>query len=384
MARRVHFDRHRATAPLPSTRCTPIQNAMSHHPQSPTSNAVPATMRAAVLRHHGGPNALGIEEADTPRPVPGHVLVRILAAGVQRIDLHRCASRASGELGTPEILGSDAAGEIVDLGMGVAEWSLGDRVLVMPGGREISGTSLSMPSLRVGTVGTPSRRSRGCYAEYASVPVEHLCPDASGLPAEETASLPTNLGGAVRSLKTLAGLAPHHRVLVHGVERLAGGMGLQVAKALGATVAVTTRSGDGVPRLRELGADLIVDLATSDLLEVLARWTGGRGVDVNCVYGLEGGLHEHLACLGSSGTLVLVDPGSCAGVELDPRDLVHGERRVLGCGAARPEELLWGLDQVRLGRIHLHLESVFRLEEVREAHRAFANPGSRGAIVLQL
>ena len=120
-------------------------------------------MRAAVIREFGTPDIFRIEDVATPRPGPGHVLVKILAAGVNRFDQYIREGSVVPELSFPHILGADAAGEIADIGEGVEGFRIGERVVPMTGypndeaDADIHPNSAA-PSFAVSGLSRPGRR----------------------------------------------------------------------------------------------------------------------------------------------------------------------------------------------------------------------------------
>ena len=118
------------------------------------------TMNAAVMRKFGGPDVLQYEEIARPIPKPGHVLIKVLAAGVNRLDHYIRAGSIVPELPVPHILGADAVGEVVALGEGVTEVEIGERVFPAPGYSPnetedsirplVTAPSFALPGLHIG------------------------------------------------------------------------------------------------------------------------------------------------------------------------------------------------------------------------------------------
>ena len=120
----------------------------------------------------------------------------------------------------------------------------------------------------------------GSYAQYQEIPARWVVKDETGLPAEQVAALPVAALTAVRAVKVVGEAKPGDHVLVAAGSSGAGSFTVQVAKALGAKVAATTRSDNKVDALRDLGADLVINATEKSLADQIQSWTGGKGVDV--------------------------------------------------------------------------------------------------------
>ena len=150
-------------------------------------------MKAAVIRSFGGPEVLRYEDVETPRPGSGHILVKILAAGVTRLDHYLREGSVTQDISFPHVLGSDAVGEVADIGEGVNGFEIGDRVVPVSGypteedEYKVSPLALA-PSWRLTGMGT-----WGTYAQFIEVPARWTLKDESGLTPVELATLPTGV-----------------------------------------------------------------------------------------------------------------------------------------------------------------------------------------------
>ncbi len=219
-------------------------------------------MRAVHFHEYGGPEVLQIDEIDRPEPTGQEVLVEVRAAAVNPVDTYfREGSYEPFEL--PMTPGGDFAGEVVELGEEVEEFADGDRVY---------GTGLG-------------QNHHGSYAEYATVPTDRLV----HLPNEVNFTVAGGAGtAAVTAWRALIGhaeLEPGETCLVHGGSGGVGHAAVQVAAATGAHV-LTTAAPDYHDRLRELGADVVLDYSRDDLADAVREestvraGTTGEGVDV--------------------------------------------------------------------------------------------------------
>ncbi len=232
-------------------------------------------MKAAIIQEFGDFDDLKYEEVPTPEPRAGHVLVKVLAAGVNRLDHYLREGSVVPELPFPHILGADAAGEVAGLGDGATGIEIGDRVVVVPGYPQNEEDYDVYPASQAPSFALPGLHIPGTYAQYIEVPARYLLKDETGLKSEEVATLPVALATAVRAVKEVGGVKAGDTVLVQAGASGSGSMQIQVAKALGAEVATTIRNESKADFVREIGADLVINTRNEDLVKRVQEWTDG-------------------------------------------------------------------------------------------------------------
>ncbi len=339
-------------------------------------------MKAAVIREFGDAAVLKLEDVPTPKPRPGHVLVKVLAAGVNRLDHYIREGSIVAELPFPHILGADAAGEVAELGAGVTEFAIGERVIVVPGYPTDDAEIDHRPTVTAPSFALPGLAIGGTYAQYIEVPARAAVKDETGLSPEQAATLPVVLATAVHAVKTVGGVVAGDKVLVHAGASGSGSMLIQVAKALGAEVATTVRDDAKAEFARAAGADLVVDTRTEDVVERVKAWTGGRGADV-VIDNLGGDvLAQSIEAVKAMGVVVAFGFAAGAEVRFDIRSLFFAQKRLVGTMASDIEDLEWGLDRVVAGAIKPLLDRALPLSEAAEAHRLIAANRVAGNLVL--
>jgi len=211
-------------------------------------------MLAVTIPTPGDLDALVLAEVEDPTPAAGEVLVDVVAAGVNRADLLQRQGHYDPPPGSSPYPGLEVSGRISALGEGVEGWSVGDEVC----------------ALLVG----------GGYAAKVAVPAGQLLPVPSGLSLVEAAALPEVACTVWSNVAMTAGLAEGETLLVHGGGSGIGTMAIQIARALGARVAVTAGSPGKLDACRDLGADILIDYKEEDFVEALKAATDGHGADV--------------------------------------------------------------------------------------------------------
>ena len=340
-------------------------------------------MKAAVFREFGAPDVLRYEDLPTPQARPGHVVIRVLAAGINRLDHYLREGSVTRDLVLPHVLGSDAVGEVVEIGAGVSGFSLGERVVPMPG-YPLNGADPDFhPMSAAPSYAIAGIMSWGAYAEYMQVPAGWLLKDDTGLSAEQLATLPMVVVTGVRAVKEVGGVKAGDTVLVHAGGSGTGSMNLQIAKALGARVATTVNSDAKAELARQLGADLIIHSQREDFVAATRDWTAGRGVDV-VIDNLGGDvLARSIDAARATGTVVAM--GFVQGLELklNIRSFVFSQRRLLGSLMGDVADMRFGLDLIRQGKVRAVLDQVIPLAEAARAHQLLADGKVLGNLVLK-
>ncbi len=253
-------------------------------------------MKAVIAREPGGPEVLHCVERPVPTPEVGEVLIRVVAAGVNRPDLMQ-RSGAPIPPGVTDVLGLEAAGIVVAAGRGVDEFAPGDRVMALLNG--------------------------GGYAEYCVAQAAHCLPVPVGLSLQDAAGVPEAAFTVWHNLFELGRLRSGDSVLIHGAASGVGSFAVQCAHAAGARVIATAGGAQKVAMLQALGVWRAVDRHTEDFVEVVNDCTEGRGVDV--VLDNVGGPYvaRNLAAMAMGGRHVSLSFLQGAKIELDLQVLMR-------------------------------------------------------------
>ncbi len=339
-------------------------------------------MKAAVIHEFGDVDVLKYEEIETAKPEPGHVLVKVLAAGVNRFDHYIREGSVVPELAFPHVLGADAVGEVAELGEGVTGFEIGERVVPVGNYPQNEEDYEFTPLGSAPNVGVLGLHYPGTYAQYLEVPARWVLKDDSGLKPEELATLPMVMFTSVRAVKVVGKVGAGDKVLVTAGASGTGSMAIQVAKALGADVATTVRDDAKGEFTESLGADLVINTRKDDFVERVKGWTGGQGADV--VIDNLGGtiLPQSIDATKALGIVVVL--GFVAGTEVtfDIRNFFFGQKQLRGSMFGDVEDYTWGMEQVREGRIKPVLDRTFPLSEAAEAHRLISTNQTTGNLVL--
>ncbi len=339
-------------------------------------------MKAAAIHEFGDVDVLKYEDVPTPKPKAGHILVKVLAAGVNRFDHYIREGSVVPELPFAHVLGADAAGEVAELGEGVTGFEIGERVVPVGNYPQNEEDYEFTPLGSAPSVGVLGLHYPGTYAQYLEMPARWVLKDDSGLKPEELATLPMVMFTSVRAVKVVGKVGAGDKVLVTAGASGTGSMAIQVAKALGADVATTVRDDAKGEFTESLGADLVINTRKDDFVERVKGWTGGQGADV--VIDNLGGtiLPQSIDATKALGIVVVL--GFVAGTEVtfDIRNFFFGQKQLRGSMFGDLEDYTWGIEQVREGRIKPVLDRTFPLSEAAEAHRLISTNQTTGNLVL--
>jgi len=339
-------------------------------------------VKAAVIRSFGNPDVIKLEEMAPPEVKAGQVLIKVKAALVNRLDHYIRLGEIVRNLAFPHVIGMDAVGDVAEIGAGVSQFRVGDRVIAMPGYPTDPAENKVRPATIAGSYSFRGLQLQGSYAQYIVAPQEWVLADTTGLPQEQIGSLPVPLLTAIRAVQISGEVKSGDCVLVHAGGSSTGVMCIQVARALGARVATTVRSNESAEMAESAGAELIINTRNEDFGQSVKNWTGSRGVDVaiDCLGG--DGFAQTIEAVKTQGIIVAM--GFMAGTEVkfDIRNFFFAQKQIRGCLMADIEDFSAWLAPIKDGKIRAIVDSTLPLSEAAEAHRRIAANTAKGSIVL--
>ena len=289
-------------------------------------------MKALALDAVGGIEHLAVHEL--PRPEieqPGDVRVRVHAAALNRLDLFVAGGLPGVRYTFPHIVGSDGAGVVEAVGSAVARVRVGDRVMINPGiacGR--CPACLEGEESLCATFRVVGEHRAGTAAEYVVVPEENLAPVPGDMPWPQAAGFTLATLTAWRMLTTRARLRPGETVLIWGIGGGVALAALQIVVHLGGRAIVTSGSDAKLEVARRLGAEVALNHASADVVAEVRRLTGGRGADVVLDSIGEARWQDSLRALRRGGRLVVCGATTGPMIALDLRRLFWHQWSILG------------------------------------------------------
>jgi putative PIG3 family NAD(P)H quinone oxidoreductase len=322
-------------------------------------------MQAVEIARPGGPDVLRLVERPVPEPREGEVLVRVVAAGVNRPDIMQRQGKYPPPPGASDIPGLEIAGEIVSAGHETG-WQEGQLACALAAG--------------------------GGYAQYCAVPAVQCLRIPAAVAPRDAAAIPETFFTVWTNLFDRARLQPEERVLIHGGTSGIGTTAIQLARAFGATVLATAGSDEKCDACRRLGADRAINYRRDDFVEAVKDSTHGEGVDV--VLDIIGGeyLQRNIDCLRLNGRLIQIGLIGGSRAALDLRAILQKRLIVTGSTlrartpgekgaiARALERAVWPL--LDRGEVAPIVHAAFPLADAAQAHRELESGRVIGKLIL--
>ncbi|MFD8911982.1 NAD(P)H-quinone oxidoreductase [Streptomyces sp. NPDC059575] len=323
-------------------------------------------MYAITIPEPGGPEKLVWEEVPDPAPGEGEVLVDVVATAVNRADIMQRQGFYDPPPGASPYPGLECSGRIAALGPGVSGWSVGDEVCALLSG--------------------------GGYAQKVVVPAGQLLPVPEGIGLKQAAALPEVVCTVWSNVFMIAHLRPGELLLVHGGSSGIGTMAIQLAKAVGARVAVTAGSKEKLDFCAELGADILINYREQDFVTEIERATDGAGADVILDNMGAKYLDRNVQALAVNGRLVIIGMQGGVKAELNIGALLMKRGAISATSLrARPlsekaaivaavREHVWPL--LDSGVVRPVVDRELPMTDAAEAHRVVEGSGHIGKVLL--
>ncbi|HMJ23859.1 MAG TPA: zinc-binding dehydrogenase [Terriglobales bacterium] len=338
-------------------------------------------MKAVRIHEFGGPEVLRYEDVPDAKPRKDQVLVRVRACAMNHLDLW--VRKGLPGVSLPHILGSDVAGEIVEIGEYVTGFRPGQRVLLAPMhfcnhcAQCVAGLQNQCPEFTV-----LGNRVDGGNCELIAVPAVNVIPLPDSLDFNQAASLPLVFLTAWHMLVGRAGIRPGQTVLVLGAGSGVGIAAIQIAKLFHARVITTAGDEKKLERARGLGADHGINHYQQKISEEVKQLTNQEGVDIVVEHVGAATWEQSMKCLKPAGTLVTCGATTGSNASFDLRFLYARQLSLLGSYMGTMGELSAVLGHVFAGRLKPVVDSTFALQDIRSAHEYLEKSQMFGKIVI--
>ncbi len=338
-------------------------------------------MKAVRIHEFGGPEVLRYEDVPDPKPRKDQVLVRVKACAMNHLDLFVRSGIPGVSL--PHILGSDIAGEIVEVGEYVSGFKAGQRVLLAPMhfcnrcakcAAGLQNQCREFTALGNGVDGGD--------CELIAVPIVNVIPIPDSLDFNHAASAPLVFLTAWHMLVTRAGIRPGQTVLVLGAGSGVGIAAIQIAKVFNTRVIATAGDENKLEKARALGADHGINHYKQKISQEVRRITDKEGVDIVFEHVGAATWDESMKSLKPNGIIVTCGATSGPEVKFDLRFLFARQLSFLGSYMGTLGELYEVLSHVFAGRLKPVVDRTFPLNDARAAHEYMASSQMFGKIVL--
>ncbi|HEA71025.1 hypothetical protein LCGC14_0888220 [marine sediment metagenome] len=319
-------------------------------------------MKAIVYTKYGPPDVLQLKEVEKPTPKDNEALVKIHAASLNAADLDYLRGKAMIRvigLRRPkyEILGSDIAGKVEDIGRDVKMFQPGDDVLV----------DLSVCGF-------------GAFAEYACVPEKVLTLKSASITFQEAATLPQAAILALQGLRDKREIQPGEKVLINGAGGGVGTFAVQIAKLFGAEV-TGVDSTEKLEMVRSIGADHVIDYTQEDFTK------NGQRYDLILDVVVSRSISDYKRALSPKGTLAMVGGSMAKVFKIVSLGKLMARSKKMGIVMWKPnkkEDLVFLTELLEAGKIKPIIDRRFPLSNVAEAFHYLEEGQHKGKIVITI
>ncbi len=309
-------------------------------------------MRVVALREHGGLDQLKLEHWPKPEPAENQALVEIKACGLNYMDVFVMRGMPDMPTKMPRIPGGDIAGIVREVGPGVSSDWVGKHVVLFP---------------RFPAGGVLGENGNGGLCDFIAVDQRQLIEIPANVSFDQAAALPIAYGTSHRMLFTRGHIKAGEKILILGASGGVGVSSLQFAKMSGCEVYACTSSEEKGHKLKELGADHIINyVETPEFSKAVWAASGKKGVDVAVNFTGGDTWIQTQRCMAPGGRILTC--GSTAGhiSEIDVRFLWHRETEIIGSRAYVPDDIVACLDFVARGKLEPVIETLLPLERAAE------------------
>ncbi len=327
-------------------------------------------MKAVIIKEFGAPAVMSVGTVEKPQPKDNEVLIKVMATSINRPDLVQRIGNYPPPPGDSDILGLEVAGVVEALGGAVSNWNIGDRVMSLVGG--------------------------GGYAEYAVAYANHLMPIPDTMSFAEAACVNESYITAFLNVFMIGGLEDGQTAILHGGGGGVNTAAIQLAKALTPNARlIVTAHPDKMERVRELGADLVIDYTTTpDFTDAVKEFTGKKGADVILDHVGATYLKPNMNSLAYKGKLVVIGVISGIKAELNLALMMVKRQQIIGSvlrsrPVAEKAEIVAEFTNRALPKFSDRsivpiIEKIFPMDQVVAAHTMMEEDKHFGKIVLKI
>ncbi len=346
------------------------------------------TMKAIAFTEQGEVDVLKYQEVEQPTLATDEILVKVQSCAVNYLDIHARRNRPEikqklEETGKPHILGSDIAGEIIDISGTHPQLTIGDRVLLAPcipcgvcpdcnnGYENLCDTQQLL-----------GFQTDGGYAEFVKAPAKNAIRIVDTLSFVNASALPIAYLTAWHMLTTRAQLKAGEDILILGAGGSVGSAGLQIAKLVGARIFATASTDKKLSHAKEYGADFTINYINVDFSEVILELTNGRGVDVVLEHVGEATWEQSISSLAKNGRLVScgVTTGNIGKINI--RKMYQKQLTLMGSALGTQTELRTLVHLAEQNKLIPIIDRILPLENAAEAHQQLESRKNFGKVCL--
>jgi len=337
-------------------------------------------MKAIRIHKHGKSDVLTIDDLPVPKPQAGEVLIKVKTAALNHLDLF--VRNGIPGVPLPLILGSDAAGVVVETGDNVTWLKKGDEVVQVPFRIKPDDPLLKSNNENLSeNYLIPGEHVNGVQAEYICIPDIYAFHKPFNISWQEAAAFPLVSLTAYHMLCSKITINKGDWILVYGASSGVGSAAVQIAKAIGANVITTVSSTEKAKKAKEIGADHIINYEKQSIGKTAKEISGG-GVDVVIDHTGADTWKESLRSLKMGGKIVTCGATTGPNVMIDLRVLFRKQQQIIGSSMGSLKDMIEVIGLVNAGKLKPICGKAFHFKEVSLAHEWLASGKNFGKVVL--
>ncbi|KAA3613075.1 MAG: alcohol dehydrogenase [Calditrichaeota bacterium] len=337
-------------------------------------------MRVVRIHKHGGVDNLKIDNLETPKPAPNEVLVKIKYAALNHLDIF--VREGFPGIPLPLVLGSDGAGEIVEVGSEVENYTTGDEIINVPFRIPLDDPLVKRNQENLSSKYTiPGEHSNGCQAEYVSIPQEFILHKPKNISWEEAAAFPLASLTAYHMLIAKVNLQKGQWVLIYGASSGVGSAAIQIAKAISANVITTVGSKEKAEMAKKLGADYTINYNEEPIGKTAKEISGG--IDIVFEHTGEKTWRDSLRCLKIGGKVVTCGATTGPFVNIDLRALFIKQQQIIGSTMGTMQDMKKVCELVAQKKLKPVVGKIFDFEDIKLAHEWLESGKQFGKVLLR-
>lgn len=343
-------------------------------------------MKATLFHKHGGPEVLTYGDCDAPKITSDELLIKVKACSINHLDLWIRSGLRGMQINLPHILGCDISGIIDQIGKTCYGYEIGQEVIVSPG--------TSCGSCKFCLTGADNFCSKysiiggydknGGYAEFVSVPKQNILPKPQDLSFEESASIPLTFLTAWNMLVKRAKIKTGETVLIVGGSSGVGTAAIQIAKLFNCYVFATAGTDEKLNKMKNLGADFVVNHHNDDFGEIIREKTNHIGADVVFEHVGVATWARSVNSLTHGGRLITCGTTTGSETNFDIRLLYRRQLSIMGSFMGSKGDLFNILKFVNQGKLKPVISDIFSLQDANKAHDLIENRKHFGKVVLKI
>ncbi len=337
-------------------------------------------MKAIRIHGHGGSEVLKVDKLEIPKPGSTEILVKIKYAALNHLDIF--VREGFPGIPLPLIMGSDAAGVVVETGTDVKKFKTGDDVINIPFRVPMDDPLIKKNSENLSkNYSLPGEHSDGMQVEYVTILQDFVMAKPQNINWQEAASFSLASLTAYHMLVRKVNLQAGQWVLIYGASSGVGSAAIQIAKSFGAQVITTVGSKEKAQMAKKLGADYVINYTEKKIGKTAKEISGG--IDIVFEHTGEQTWNDSLRCLKTGGKIVTCGATTGPFVKIDLRSLFIKQQQIIGSTMGTLQDMKEVHQLVENGKLKPVIDKVFDFEDTRSAHEWLESGKQFGKVLLR-